>query len=308
MKPVHVFAFAVLVACSKRNDPVALCKDIEKAGAASGCAKTGVSGATWQGASAAAQFSEPGTGAHKGTVLVYPDEEKFRSVRKYVQDHEAEVTAKTRVYVRDDTRTLVLLDVAYADADRVEKSLDLIVLAAPPPPTPSAVPTIASTTTATSTATATATTPDTTDDTEGPPTRARLGETITLSDSTWVVLEARDAGKVLASNSEFNEETKTTTGRFIQVHYRITNNGTKEEMLLDRPKLVDQKGRQFGPVDMETFYIPRKAKTVGLDTIQPSLPKEYWTVIEVPADSRDLAFRVHTFSLLGPTRDVPLGL
>jgi len=296
------FLFALLVACSKRNDPVALCKDIEKAGAASGCAKSAVSGATWQGASSAAQFSEPGTGAHKGTVLVYSDEEKFRSVRKYVQENEATVAAKTRVYVRDETRTLVLLDVGYADADRVEKSLDLIVLAAPPPAAQAlagAPPT--TTTIATTPATATTTMAETT-------FGAKLGTPVSFADSEWIVIEARDAGKELKSNSEFNEETKITTGRFIQVHYKVTNKGSKEEMLLDRPKVVDGKGRQFGPVDMETFYVPKKAKSIGLDTLQPSIPKEYWTVIEVAADARDLSFRVHGFDLLGASKDVPLGL
>jgi hypothetical protein len=302
MKLAHACLFVLFAACSKRNDPVALCKDIEKAGAASGCAKSAVSGSTWQGATSAAQFAEPGTGAHKGTVLVYTDEEKFRSVRKYVQENEGTVAAKTRVLVKDDTRTLVLLDVGYADADRVEKALDLIVLAAPPPPAQTALPTAVATSTATTTGAATSTE-------SAPSSTARLGERITLSDSEWIVMEARDAGKSLKSTSEFVEETKTTEGRLIQVHYKVTNNTSREQMILDRPKIVDQKGRQFGPVDMESFYVPKKTKTIGLDTLQPSLPKEYWTVIEVPADSRDLAFRVHGFDLVGgASRDVPLGL
>jgi hypothetical protein len=302
MKLSHAAVFAVLLACSKRNDPVALCKDIEKAGGASGCAKSAVSGATWQGATSAAQFSEPGTGAHKGTVLVYTDDEKFRSVRKYVQEHEAEVATTTRVFVRDDTRTLVLVDVAYADADRVQHALDLIVLASPSPAAqtglPSTVPTTAATTVAT------ATTATMAESTFG----AKLGIPVTFSDCEWIVVEARNAGKELKSNSEFNEDTKTTEGRLIQVHYKVTNNTSKEEMILDRPKIVDQKGREFGPIDMESFYVPKKSKTIGLDTLQPSIAKEYWTVIEVPADAHELAFRVHGFSLVGPTRDVPLGL
>ena len=308
MKLAHAFLVAVLLpvifgACSKRNDPVALCKDIEKAGGASGCAKSGVAGSTWQGATAAAAFKEPGTGAHKGTVLVYADEEKFRSVRKYVQENEALVASTTRVYVRDDTRTIVLLDVGYADADRVEKALDLIVLAAPPPPAQTGLPIAAPTATATATATATVTAMSTES-----ATASRLGATITFPDCEWIVMEARDAGKILKSNSEYNEESKTTEGRFIQVHYKVTNKTSKEEMILDRPKIVDQKGREFGPVDMETFYVPKKAKSIGLDTLQPSIAKEYWTVIEVAADSRDLAFRVHGFTLIGPSRDVALGL
>ena len=220
-----------------------------------------------------------------------------------MQENEALVAATSRVYVKDDTRTIVLLDVAYADADRVQKALDMLVLASPPPPAltaPTATATVASTVTTTATATAT--------ETEPTPSVSRLGATISFADSEWIVMEARDVGKEMKSNSEFVDETKTTQGRFIQVHYKVTNTTKKEEMLLDRPKIVDGRGREFGPVDMESFYVPRRAKTIGLDTLQPSIAKEYWTVIEVATGANDLAFRVHGFSLTGPTRDVPLGL
>jgi hypothetical protein len=137
---------------------------------------------------------------------------------------------------------------------------------------------------------------------------AKLGDTVTFDDSEWVVIEAKDAGKSIKSNSEFNEEKKDTTGRFVQVHYKVTNKGKKEEMLLDRPKIVDDKGREFGPIDMESFYVPAKAKTIGLETLQPSMPKEFWTVIEVPADATKLKFQVHGFSLLGDKKNVDLNL
>lgn len=137
---------------------------------------------------------------------------------------------------------------------------------------------------------------------------AKLGETVTFDDSEWIVMEAKDLGKSIKSNSEFNEEQKKSDGRFVQVHYKVTNKGKKEEMLLDRPKVVDDKGREFGPIDMESFYVPAKAKTIGLDTLQPSMPKEYWTVIEVPADAKALKFQVHGFSLLGDKKNVDIGL
>ena len=129
-----------------------------------------------------------------------------------------------------------------------------------------------------------------------------------FDDCDWWILEARDAGKSVHSNSEYNDEDKTTTGRFIQVHYKLTNLGQKEEMMLVRAKIEDDKGREFDPVDMESFYVPAHAKTVGLDTIVPGVEQEYWTVIEVPADARDLHIKVHGFSLIGPQKRVPLGL
>ena len=139
-------------------------------------------------------------------------------------------------------------------------------------------------------------------------TAAKVGDTVTFEDSEWVVVEAKDAGKSVKGNSEFNQEEKKTEGRFIQVHYKVTNKGKKEEMLLDQPKLVDDKSREYGPMEGENAYIPAKARTITLDTLQPSLPKEYWTVFEVPADAKGLKFQFRGFSLLNDKKTVDLGL
>jgi hypothetical protein len=137
---------------------------------------------------------------------------------------------------------------------------------------------------------------------------AKIGETVTVDDSEWVIVEAKDVGKSLKSNSEFNEEKKDTAGRFIQVHYKVTNKGKKEEMMFNPPKVLDDKGREFGPVDMENFYVPAKTKTIGLESLQPSIAKEFWTCIEVPADAKALKFQIHGFSLLSDKKTVDLAL
>jgi hypothetical protein len=79
-------------------------------------------------------------------------------------------------------------------------------------------------------------------------------------------------------------------------------------VLLDRPKIVDAKGREFGPIDMESFYIPKGTKSVGTETLSPNVQREFWTIIEVPAEAQALAFQVHGFSLMGEKRTVALGL
>lgn len=139
---------------------------------------------------------------------------------------------------------------------------------------------------------------------------AKMGEAITFpDDSEWVVIEAKDAGKVLKSNSEFNDETKKTEGRFIQVHYKVTNKDKKEQMLIaDHPKIIDSQNREFSAIEGETYYVPAKAKTIMVATLQPSMPQEFWTVIEVPADAKTLKFQIHAFSLLGDKKQVDLGL
>jgi len=138
---------------------------------------------------------------------------------------------------------------------------------------------------------------------------SKIGDTLTFDGSEWTVIEARDAGKTLKSNSEFGEEDKKTEGRFIQVHFKVSNKGSKEEMLLDKPKILDDKGREFSPIDMESFYVPAKAKTLAaFESLPPNVVKECWTVIDVPADAKSLKFQVHGFGVLNEKRAVDLAL
>lgn len=135
----------------------------------------------------------------------------------------------------------------------------------------------------------------------------KVGEPLMLDDSTWLVVEAKDLGQTLKPNSDIGEPLKTE-GRFVQVRYRVTNTTKKQEHVLDLPKIVDQQGREFGPVDMESWYVPVQGKTVGFDALQPSMQKEYFTIIEVPADARKLAFQVRGLGLRGDRRRIDLGL
>src|SRR5882757_7418261 len=57
--------------------------------------------------------------------------------------------------------------------------------------------------------------------------------TATLPDSTWQVIEASDGGKEITSNSEFcPNEKQQTDGRFVFVHFEVTNRTTKEQIVL----------------------------------------------------------------------------
>ena len=46
---------------------------------------------------------------------------------------------------------------------------------------------------------------------------AKMGDTVTFDDSEWIVIEAKDAGKSIKSNSEFNEEEKKTDQKLTQL-------------------------------------------------------------------------------------------
>jgi len=124
----------------------------------------------------------------------------------------------------------------------------------------------------------------------------RLDKHVTLADCEWWIMEARDAGQRIRSNDPNNDEDKSTTGRFIQVHFTLTNLSQKDEMMVEHAMVQDDKGRQFSAVEMEGFYVPARTKSLGLEMLHPNQPQEYWTVFEVPADAERLRLKVHGFA------------
>lgn len=136
---------------------------------------------------------------------------------------------------------------------------------------------------------------------------AKLGETITFDDSTWVVVSAKDAGQTLKSNNSFQKPAKTD-GKYIMVNFKITNRTSKEERLLDGPKVVDAQGREFKHIDMEQFYVPKDAKTLMMEAIPAGMTREFWGVFEVPSDATQLKFQVRSLGLLSTKRLVELAI
>jgi hypothetical protein len=94
----------------------------------------------------------------------------------------------------------------------------------------------------------------------GPP--AKIGEEVSFKDSKWTVLDAKDMGKTLKSNNQFQKDA-TTDGRFIQVHFKVTNTTNKEDRLVDLPKLIDSQSREYKHIDRQTFYLPEGGKAMG---------------------------------------------
>lgn len=138
---------------------------------------------------------------------------------------------------------------------------------------------------------------------------AKLGEQVKLDESAWTISEAKDLGKSIKATSElFADEKKDTTGKFIQIHYKVVNNGKKQETLLDTPKIVDSKSREFGSIEGEMDYVPVGTKTAILETLQPSMEKDFYAIIEVPSDATDLQVQVTGLGLTGSTEKVDIDL
>jgi len=137
---------------------------------------------------------------------------------------------------------------------------------------------------------------------------AKLGDTVTFkNDSEWEVLDAKDFGKTIAPNSEFQDPGKTK-GRFIRVHYKVTNKGKKSESILDGPKLIDGKGREFETWSESAFYMPKDGKSITLEPLPPDMSKEFYAIYEVPKDASDLKFQARALEAFGKKRLVDLEL
>jgi hypothetical protein len=59
---------------------------------------------------------------------------------------------------------------------------------------------------------------------------------------------------------------------------------------------------------MESAYVPKGGKVPLLDTLQPSMEREYYSIIEVPADATKLKLQVHDLGILGEKKLVDLGI
>jgi hypothetical protein len=127
----------------------------------------------------------------------------------------------------------------------------------------------------------------------------KVNEELVFNDSTWVVLEARDLGKVLKSTDP-DEQDKKADGRFILVRYKVTNTGKKTVWLGDDPPLLDDKERQFETLgDAQAHYLPKGAKTLGeadSDQIPAGITREFHAIYEVPTDARGLRLKGESFA------------
>ncbi len=140
----------------------------------------------------------------------------------------------------------------------------------------------------------------------GTAVNAKIGDTVTFDDATWVVVEAKDAGKTVKANDGFTPPLKSE-GKFVFVHFKVTNRGNKEERVFDGPRMHDSKGREFKAHDHEYSFIPPNAKAMTLEALPPSIAREFWSLYEVADDSTDLRFGARELAFAGIEKPIALG-
>lgn len=137
---------------------------------------------------------------------------------------------------------------------------------------------------------------------------AKVGDKVEFEDSAWVVTEVKDIGKELKASNSFVKP-KKTEGRFVMVKFKVTNKGKKEANVLEHPKVMDAKGREFGNFDQQMMYLPDDLKTMILESLQPDITKTFAAIYELPEDAKSLKFQAKELELFGSKKAlIDLGL
>ncbi|MDB4936525.1 MAG: hypothetical protein JWP87_3497 [Labilithrix sp.] len=137
-------------------------------------------------------------------------------------------------------------------------------------------------------------------------TAGKLGSAILIGDAEWTVLDVVNRGSAMKANESY-EKDASTTGTFVQVHFKVANKSKKEGTIGEIPKLLDTTGREFGTIESASAFRPKDTNGVFLDKIQPSMSKEFTEIYELPAGVTSVSMKAHDFGLFGTDKTIALG-
>ena len=136
-------------------------------------------------------------------------------------------------------------------------------------------------------------------------TAASIGKAVLVGDAEYTVIDIANRGTVMKANNEF-EKDATTTGNYIQVHFKVLNKG-KKEGFLTTPKLVDGTSREFGTMENSYAYRPKGTEGIALEKVQPSMSREFTEIYELPAGVTTASMKAIDFDLFGKDKLINLG-
>jgi hypothetical protein len=118
----------------------------------------------------------------------------------------------------------------------------------------------------------------------------KIGENVIIDNKTrWKVLSVKNLGSTLTSTNPFIES-KTTTGKFIQVRFEVENI-SKDLESVGNVGLVDFQGREYVPASGVSFWIPNEEQLFLIDNINPNITKTYTVIFDIAKDATGLKFR-----------------
>jgi len=137
-------------------------------------------------------------------------------------------------------------------------------------------------------------------------TAGLVGSAVAVGDAEWTILDLVNRGSQMKANESF-EKDATTSGTFVQVHFKVANKGKKEGTIGELPKLIDGNSREFGTIDNASSFRPKGTSGVFLDKINPTLSKEFTEIYELPAGVSTVSIKTHDFGLFGKEKLINLG-
>lgn len=118
----------------------------------------------------------------------------------------------------------------------------------------------------------------------------RIGEDVRVKNVRWRVLDVKDLGNELKSNSLFFDDA-TTRGRFIRVRFEVENmRNTSLSPLSVNIQVHDNRGRLFNPYRKQSAFIPDDEDCTLFVTFMPNVPQVCTAIYEVAADAVGLTF------------------
>ena len=137
-------------------------------------------------------------------------------------------------------------------------------------------------------------------------TGGTIGKALTVGDAEWTILDIVNRGSKMKANESF-EKDASTSGTFLQVHFKIANVSKKEGTVGEVPKILDSTGREFGTFENSSSFRPKDSNGVFLDKVQPSMSKEFYEIFELPAGVTTVSLKAHDFGIFGKEKVIALG-
>ena len=136
---------------------------------------------------------------------------------------------------------------------------------------------------------------------------AKMGEDVRVDEVRWRMLSAEDLGDTLSSDNRF-VDSKTTSGRFIQIHFEIENL-SNDMLTFGGVDLVDNRGREYASYSESFMFLPDEEECSFIENLNPNIPKICTVIYEVAADAAGLKIVASDLKIFGSDeKEIDLGL
>ena len=128
-----------------------------------------------------------------------------------------------------------------------------------------------------------------------------INQDVRVEDVRWKLIEVKDRGSILkASESRYSTiaESKTTTGKFIEITMEVENLGT-EMKSVSNLKIIDDKNREFISSSDVSEWISEGKEMFLLSNLNPNMPQQFTDIYELPIDATGLKVKVGDLSFWG---------